>query len=162
MLSFPDSHVWCVLLDQSDHNICNWIYLLIGGDGSLKCLFLSDIRHLWMPPTWSVARWTSSGFPWLTSRLTLNVSQRRLHWLRQWRKLVISCFFNHFFNLYVFYYGHCLNGQYPDCRCEKQVGEELMGQEADCPEEESITQWLRQVQGHVGKDQGLSCVNSSC
>jgi len=26
------------------------------------------------------------------------------------------------------------------CRCEDQVGEQLMGQEADCPEEESSTQ----------------------
>ena len=47
-----------------------------------------------------------------------------------------------FFQFICFHYDHCLNGQYPDCRCEKQVGEELVGQEAYCPEEESITQRL--------------------
>lgn len=42
-----------------------------------------------------------------------------------------------------------------DCRCEEQMGEELMGKEAYCAEEESFTQWLWKVQGHAGKDQGL-------
>lgn len=37
-------------------------------------------------------------------------------------------------------------------RCEEQMGEQFMGEEADCAKEESLPHWLWQVQGYVGED----------
>ena len=52
-------------------------------------------RLLWMPLTWSDARWTSSGSRSLISRSTSSASLRRQLWSRHWMKLVMNHSFNH-------------------------------------------------------------------
>lgn len=125
-----------------------------------------------MPLIWWEARWTSRGFHWQTSRLTFPECQKRSLWLLQWKlqvnlivlvpthkcvqKLLFLSLRNYFsFILWLFLSCVFTNKKQWDGRCEEQVGEQFMGQKADCAEKKSFSQWFWQVQGHAGKDQGV-------